>query len=185
MYLKLNILILLVLSTFWAKAQSTEPSQDSVYIAHYLQKWNSSKTYLLDVINAMPEDKVDFKPHESSKSFRDISLHIVGNMVWLSEDYFEGGKFETEYENRDLNKNELIEIIESAYDESTDVFDCICSDYFVTTNQLWLSIQIAGTDIASATVSRLGFHIYQYDYRVLSHPTRTRYINVLTLDLLS
>lgn len=84
------------------------------YIEDYLTKWDNTEKYLLDVVKAMPEDKMDYKPTETSKSFRDISTHIVSNMVWLSTDYLGASGFESDYKNRDINKEELIQLITSS-----------------------------------------------------------------------
>jgi len=88
---------------------------DNQYVEDYLERWQNSQKYLLDIVRAMPEDKIAYKPTEDSKSFREIAIHIVSNMVWLGTDYFEGGGFENEYKNIDLTKEELIDVLEKAF----------------------------------------------------------------------
>lgn len=104
----LSFFLLLTVS-FSVKAQG-----DTQYIQDYLTKWANSEKYLLDVINAMPDDKMDYIPTESAKSFRDISTHIVSNMLWLSTDYLGASGFESEYKNRDISKEELVQLVKSA-----------------------------------------------------------------------
>jgi len=87
---------------------------DAKYIEDYLTKWDNTEKYLLDIIQAMPADKMDYKPTESAKSFRDISTHIVSNMVWLSTDYLGSDGFQTDYKNKDISKEELIDLVKKA-----------------------------------------------------------------------
>ena len=52
--MKLKVLIILLISNFaMAQNQATEA---------FLEKWDNSKNYLLEVAKAMPEDLYDYKP---------------------------------------------------------------------------------------------------------------------------
>jgi len=99
--------------SFWAKAQN-----EDVYIQDFLHKWENSEKYLIDVIDAMPADLMEFKPIESSNSFREVVTHIVSNMVWLSTDYLGANGFESGYKERDLNKEELKDLVTKAFQYS-------------------------------------------------------------------
>lgn len=99
--------------SLWAKAQN-----EQMYIDDFLSKWENSEKYLLDVIEAMPADLMEFKPIESSKSFREVTIHIVSNMVWLSTDYLGASGFETDYKERDINKEELKKLVKKAFQYS-------------------------------------------------------------------
>ncbi|MDX1759758.1 MAG: DinB family protein, partial [Arenibacter algicola] len=53
-------------------------SQDIV-IPAFLEKWENSKSYLVAIAEAMPQEKYDFKPTERQKDFQDQLLHIKSN----------------------------------------------------------------------------------------------------------
>ncbi len=112
--MRFTAIILFLNFCFLGQAQN----MNDQYLNDYLVKWGHSKTYMISLIKAMPEDKMTYKPTESAQSFRDLTIHIVSNMVWLSTDYLEGGGFETEYKNKDLTKAELIQVVEKAFDYS-------------------------------------------------------------------
>ena len=67
----------------------------------FAEKWDNSKTYLVQMAEAMPEDKYDFKPSEREMSFKEQVFHILGNMDWLSTTHFSKEKY---------NKNAFAEI---------------------------------------------------------------------------
>ena len=81
----------------------------------FLEKWENSKNYLLEIAEAMPEGAYDFKPTERQMSFRKQLLHIKGNMEWLSTTYFT----ETEYEKTEAilpkTKAETIAELKTAF----------------------------------------------------------------------
>src|SRR5262245_48522151 len=40
--------------------------------------WESARTLVVGLIEAMPEDKWDFKPTPTVRSFREVVVHLVG-----------------------------------------------------------------------------------------------------------
>ncbi len=54
----------------------------------FLEKWDNSKSYLIAIAEAMPEDKYNFKPTERQMSFKEQLIHINENMEWLATKYF-------------------------------------------------------------------------------------------------
>ena len=70
----------------------------------FLEKWQNSKIYLIEMAKAMPEEKYNYKPTEREMSFAAQLLHIKDNMDWLSTSYFTDKKYdknkeETKYSN--------------------------------------------------------------------------------------
>ena len=57
-------------------------------ISTFLEKWENSKTYLVQIAEAMPESKYGFKPTERQMSFEEQMLHIIKNINWLGANYF-------------------------------------------------------------------------------------------------
>lgn len=108
---------------YWPKynaSQNVSSLNENNYLEVYLKKWNNSKLYLLEILNIMPEDKMDFKPMEDSKSFSETVVHMVGNMVWLSSEYLGGDGFDSGYKDKTFSKKELIDLVEKAFEYSTN-----------------------------------------------------------------
>lgn len=76
-----KVLLLILLMPILIKAQETP-------ISAFLIKWENSKNFLLEIAEAMPENKYDYKPTEKQLSFKKQLLHIQGNMNWLTSAYF-------------------------------------------------------------------------------------------------
>ena len=113
----------ILLFSFLSISFLVQAQNETKYIEDYLTKWKNSEQYLVDIINKIPEDKINFKPADEGKSFHDICLHMVSNMVWLSTDYLNGGEFKSEYKNRDLTKEQLIDIVQKAFAFSTNAIE--------------------------------------------------------------
>ncbi len=58
-------------------------------ISTFLEKWENSKTYLIQIAEAMPESKYGYKPTERQMSFEAQMLHIMKNINWLGANYFD------------------------------------------------------------------------------------------------
>lgn len=74
-------------------------SAQSFVIENFVEKWENSKTYLLQMAEAMPEEKYTFKPSEREMNFKEQIVHILDNMDWLSGTYFSSEK----YKKRDFS----------------------------------------------------------------------------------
>lgn len=74
-------------------AMSISNAQDTP-ISAFLEKWNNSETYLLQVAEAMPADNYNYKATEREMTFAEQLLHICNNINWLSNTYFNGQKLE-------------------------------------------------------------------------------------------
>ena len=90
-------------------------AQQSTVKTAFLEKWENSKNYLLEIAEAMPEDVYAFKPTERQMSFKEQLLHIKGNMEWLSNTYFTKVKYEKRKPNLDMNKAETIRELEKGF----------------------------------------------------------------------
>ena len=87
----------------------------------FLEKWENSKNYLLDIAKAMPEDKYDFKPTEREMSFGEQLVHIKGNMDWLGTTYFTSEKFEKKKDENVYSKDEIITMLEQSFNDVTEI----------------------------------------------------------------
>jgi uncharacterized damage-inducible protein DinB len=82
----------------------------------FVEKWDNSKVYLVQMAEAMPEDKYDFKPSEREMSFKDQVFHILGNMDWLSATYFSKEKYNKNDFASIKTKAQLIAQINTSFD---------------------------------------------------------------------
>jgi uncharacterized damage-inducible protein DinB len=111
--MKKYIFFIAIFVSSFAKAQDTP-------IAAFLEKWENSKNYLVEMAEAMPEGTYDYKPTERQKSFREQLLHIKQNMDWLSTTYFAKEKTK----KKDITyttKAEVIKAITEAFDNTAKI----------------------------------------------------------------
>ncbi|OAB80169.1 DinB family protein [Cochleicola gelatinilyticus] len=89
-------------------------AQQSTPKEAFLEKWENSKTYLLEIVEAMPESEYDFKPSERQMTFREQLLHIKGNMDWLRTTYFTQSDVKAT-EAGGTTKKEIIALVTNAF----------------------------------------------------------------------
>lgn len=91
-------------------------AQDIAHSTHeaLLEKWISGGQYTLDCMEAMPAELYDFSPVPDEMNFKELSIHIIQNMVWLSSDYLNGGDFTNPTKDIDPSKEQLIELMSKA-----------------------------------------------------------------------
>lgn len=100
-----------------------------VTIDAFLEKWANSKTYLLEIAEAMPENNYDFKPTEREMDFRSQLIHIRGNMLWLGNTYFLDQ--DNKKESLDLgskSKTEIMETLFASFDAISEMVKLIKSE---------------------------------------------------------
>ncbi len=111
--MKKYILLLTLFATIMAKAQDTP-------IFAFLEKWENSKDYLVEMAELTPEDKYTYKPTERQKTFQEQLLHIKQNMDWLSSTYFSKEKKEAK-KTTYTTKAEVIAAIKEACDNTATI----------------------------------------------------------------
>lgn len=84
-------------------------------IPAFLEKWQNSKKYLIEIAKAMPEDQYNYKPTEREMTFEQQLLHIKGNMDWLSTTYFTDEKFDKKKDENTYSKTEIIAMLEKSF----------------------------------------------------------------------
>jgi hypothetical protein len=62
----------------------TSSFAQSYFQKEYHAVWQRAVGYTLEVAEAMPEEKYDFKPAEESMTFREQMVHIAQNLSFLS-----------------------------------------------------------------------------------------------------
>lgn len=85
----------------------------------FLEKWENSKNYLLEIAQAMPEAFYNYKPTEREMSFKEQLIHIKGNMDWLSNTYFTKEKYVREKNEIPETKQETILLLKEAFEATS------------------------------------------------------------------
>jgi uncharacterized damage-inducible protein DinB len=105
------ILVIIFIQCAGLFAQQTDP-----LIKEFLQKWEHSKAYTLEMVKAMPASQLDFKPVEGERTFRQQVVHLVSNMVWLSSSYLGHEKFEPAPDEKNkYSKEQLLDLVTRGY----------------------------------------------------------------------
>lgn len=87
-------------------------------IPTFLEKWDNSKNYLIEVANAMPEADYDYKPTMQEMTFKQQLFHILDNIDWLSTTYFSTVKHSKKDRSKIATKVEIIAEIEQSFDNA-------------------------------------------------------------------
>ncbi|AGA77494.1 hypothetical protein Echvi_1223 [Echinicola vietnamensis DSM 17526] len=97
-----------MLCGIYAQAQTNQQEFSS--------KWNTMKTYTMEILEAMPEDKLDFKPVDDVMTFREMILHIAGANIMMTNNFLKEGDAGVDMEKKDMTKAELKEAVEKSFD---------------------------------------------------------------------
>lgn len=103
---------LVILSVLLAISQLGFAQQDA-FLKDYLERWETSRKYLIDVAEAMPESEYSFKPTPDVKSFQEQLVHIATAMDWHANEWISGGsrKYSEEYRKNKAPKLSKAEAI--------------------------------------------------------------------------
>ena len=89
----------------------------------FLEKWENSKNYLLEIAEAMPEEFYNFKPTEREMSFKEQLVHIKGNMDWLSTTYFTSLPFKKDNLPIPETKKETLALLKAAFENTSEIIE--------------------------------------------------------------
>ncbi len=107
----MKILSFILFSLFISQAHSQDQT-----IPAFLEKWENSKAYLLEVAESMPLEKYDYKPTSREMTFVEQLNHIQQNMEWLGSTYFHFKKPDDSTEERNDIKSQTILELSNAFD---------------------------------------------------------------------
>ena len=107
--MKIPFLICTLIFTISSFAQQPD------YKSAYLEKWQSSRNYLIAFAEAMPEENYGFKPVEAEMSYGEQLKHINANMEWLATAYL--GKPENKTFAEAETKAEIITQLKKSFDQ--------------------------------------------------------------------
>jgi len=112
---QIAFILLTVLFHSSLSAQTSTPKEA------FIEKWENSKNYLLEVAEAMPENAYNFKPTERQMSFKEQLIHIKGNMDWLSNFYFSNIEYKRVETPLPSSKAETIILLEIAFNSVAEI----------------------------------------------------------------
>ena len=126
----------LLIALFIAPLQASF-SQDDPFVRDFLQRWESSKEYMVAVAEAMPEDAYGFKPVEEEMTFAEQLMHIAVVVEWHTFSRF--GGMDTPFRSGDyradgLSKREIIRVLEHEFDKANDYIKEFEADRLDETN---------------------------------------------------
>lgn len=94
-----------------------------MYAAHaqttmeeFWAKWENSEKFTLEVVDKMPDNLLDYRPHESSMSFKEQVTHIGGSIAGLSKNFMLGAEPGFPIDAKPQSKEEIKKFISDCYD---------------------------------------------------------------------
>ena len=111
---KTYCLLLSVLSIFTSTSLF---AQEDPFTSDFLERFQNSKSYLVEVAEKMPEEKYHYKATPESLSFAENLMHIGFALNWHSKTLLAGietpsWQEDTRYKVGTRSKAEMIEIVE-------------------------------------------------------------------------
>jgi uncharacterized damage-inducible protein DinB len=94
-------------------------------IPTFIEKWENSKKYLVEIASVMPEDKYDFKPTEREMTFKAQLFHILNNMEWLSTTYFTNIPYKKNDFSEIKTKQAIIKQIEQSFNAVSEIMKTV------------------------------------------------------------
>ncbi len=99
-------------------------SQDSAVLAPVVKNvWNTSKGYLMEFANAMPDGKYHFKPTEEVFSFAEQLLHLVGTNYWVFSSILgeQSPKAQDAFNSEGKTKSDVIALLKESFAYGEDL----------------------------------------------------------------
>lgn len=98
-------------------------SQEDHFLRDFLQRWESSKAYMVAVAEAMPEEAYGFKPVAEEMTFAEQLMHIAVVVEWHTFSRF--GGLDTPFKSDDYRldgraKEEVIRTMVVEFDKAAD-----------------------------------------------------------------
>lgn len=118
--IKMRIFLILICFTGLGPIFISAQNSDSLFMDAALKKMHHSKSYTIDVLKLMPENKYAFKPNINEMDFGEQAFHLSSNLGWLISSYLKVSKNPV-IKPIEKNKNELLSITNKAYDYAIDV----------------------------------------------------------------
>jgi len=113
------VIALCTLLTVWAWKPAGEPKEEMPELINLtLPMMEMAKMHTIEVLDAMPEEQMDFKPTDVNKTFAAQMVHIAYATHYFSEAMLKGNRIK--YEEPDasqLSKAEIRQMLADNFDE--------------------------------------------------------------------
>lgn len=91
-------------------------AQAQTTMEEFLAKWDNSKAFTLEVLEKMPDNLLDYRPHESAMSFKEQVIHVAGSVGGLSQGFMLGDEPGFKMDAKPETRQELEQYINDCYD---------------------------------------------------------------------
>ncbi len=118
--ISLIIMMLCFSALYGTQAQTT--------MEEFMQKWESGRTFTLEVVDKMPDNLLDYRPHESAMSFREQVVHVASSVAGLSKNFMLGSEPEFELDAKPQSKEDLKQFINKCYDYGKETIANLTED---------------------------------------------------------
>ena len=117
------VAVLAVLMASPAFGQPAPPGFPATsFLAPAKATWESTRGLVTGIVEAMPEDKYDFKPVPGVRSFREIAIHLIGeNYVFFSRVSGENLGSPDRFSNL-KSRDEIVKALRESYDYGAKVW---------------------------------------------------------------
>ncbi len=127
---KRTTLILAVLMAQFIVAQDFNASMAEIM--------KNMKDYTIEMVNLMPEEKFDYKPTDSVRTFREQVQHMIGTNHFLLNYYLKGNEESSRKEDFQkafsyagkMRKSELNQLLEEQFDQSISFFNNASAEHY-------------------------------------------------------
>ncbi len=90
--------------------------QAQTTMEEFLAKWDNSKAFTLNVLETMPDNLLDYRPHESAMSFKEQVAHVAGSVGGLTQGFMLGAEPGFKMDAKPQTREELKQYINDCYD---------------------------------------------------------------------
>ena len=140
----------------------------------YLPVWIEARDHCMDVARAMPEEKYSYRPTEVSKTFGEQMVHIAHTIPLLTKRYVQGMDVKPNTPDASkMSKQEILALLEEAFDYTTDVIHNIEQDRLDETCVMYHS---------GNTVSRAFAFFYVQDHMANHRAKSNLYLRMNNID---
>lgn len=134
-------ILFLCISQFSATAQTT--------MEEFMMKWENSKQFTLAVVDKMPHELQNYKPHETAMSFSEQLSHLSSTIVSISKRFLAGQDPSFDLAVKPANKEALKAYVTACYDYGAATFSNLSEA------QLAEKVEIFGNDASRRQIIRL------------------------------
>lgn len=115
--------LIFIIIMIFGSSESPLFAQQNDFIKEYLERFENSRKYLMEVAEIMPEDKYNFRASQESLSFAENLMHIGYAMDWHSQSLLGGRKSrdwntDIRYKVSNKSKKEIIKILDETFEET-------------------------------------------------------------------